>query len=146
MNFRTATGFAEYVEGRLGWPVPSATSLQRRKALMAEAAKIKRKIATDPDLFTWDNLRLAVEYVHSQHLYGRSPVAVFSFVHIAVAEDRKRREPAPTEIALAVQSAIDTEMGEQLAGWEEWVRRLARASGTGRETVHSEWAACRGGS
>lgn len=127
--------FCKHVEGRLGWEPPQGDVEEpdfRRYG--AEAAKVKRKIATDPDRFTWRNLKLAVEYCRRQHL-TRTPVGVFAYVDAAV---EKATVPVD-DVEAALQQAMRQENAK--GDPEGWAARMMRASGRYRAEVLEEWRA-----
>lgn len=138
--FSSPKAYVLYVEGRLGWSGLAGTTEQRRKFLIVETSKVKRRIATAPELYTWKNLQLAVDHMHREHLYGYGPMGAFAFVAEAVKADRRSREAKPTDLGKAVQDAIALEQDMQLDGHEHWIRRLVRSSGPARQEVLDEWA------
>jgi hypothetical protein len=110
---------------------------------MIEASKVKRRIAHDPELFTWDNLHLVVEFLKHKRL-ERSPAACVSAAWVAEARHKYvRTEPRVVDIAKSIAEAVAAEQGAP-QGHEPWVNRLTRARGDGRQAVYSEWFETRG--
>lgn len=136
--FKTPYGFCEWVENELGWAVPSETPEIRRKALIAETAKVKRRIASMPGLYTWDNLALTVTWLKKKRK-TTTPWGVLGWVQVALRDSKTRAEQRPADIAVAISTAIATEQATRRPGYEEWVRRLTRAQGAGRQAVYEEW-------
>lgn len=125
-----AIEFCELVEGRLGWEVP--TRLPRWRAMTTEAGKVNKKIATNPTLYTWDNLCLAVELLAREKL-SRSPVGVFSHVDRALDLALDSEHDVEDQIREAV--TYETRRGDP----HGWGTRFARASGHYRRLILAEW-------
>lgn len=123
-----AVKFVQLVEGRLGWLPPT----QGPRRYVTEAAKVKRKIATNVDLFTWYNLELAVELLVREK-QSRSPIGVFAHVERAVYEGVESETDVELEIRKA--TAYEQERGDP-AGWST---RFARAVGAYRAEALREW-------
>jgi hypothetical protein len=124
-----ATEYCKLVENRLGWAPPG---IYGWKKYAAEAAKVKRKIATDPNLFTWDNLMLAVELLVREK-QPRTPIGVFAHVDRALDLALDKDHDIEHEIrgVVAYESALGDPAG--------WVTRFARATGQYREMALNEW-------
>lgn len=129
---RTATEFVTAVENTLGWEPPE--SQPRWKAVQVEAAKVNRKIATNPALFTWANLQLALELLRRERKEVKSPAAVLWHVERALAQAAV--EEQTDDLDEQVQKAV-TEAME--AGAYEWVERLVRSRGDGRSEALRAW-------
>jgi len=136
--FKSAFSFCEWVEQELGWEVPSETSEIRRKALIVECAKVKRRMATNPEQYSWDNLAVTVAWLKDKRKTV-TPWGVLGWVQVALKETRRRPSARPTDIAVAIAQAIEREQSQRREDWEFWVRRLTRAQGDGREDVYTEW-------
>lgn len=124
-----ATQFCKLVEQRLGWEVSAGPDW---KKYMTEASKVERKRATNPSLYTWENLRLAVELL-AREKTSRSPVGVLSHVDRAL------------DLALDTEHDVETEIRKVIAyevgrgdpnGWEQ---RFARTDGPYRQEALNEW-------
>lgn len=125
---RNAIDFVRLVETRLGW-VPPHTGFNR---YVAEAAKVKRKVATNPDLYTWRNLQLAVELL-AREKQPRSPLGVFA--HVPRAEEKAVESEDDLELAIREATAYEQGRGDP----HGWVTRFARATGTYRAQALTEW-------
>lgn len=130
-----ATQFVELVENRLGWdPASKYPKLPYWKAVRAEAGQVNKKVASDPDLYTYEHLALAVELLVRERKQS-TPLGVFAHVERALSKAPVVEEVRPLEdqIADAVDEAV--ELGEF-----DWADRLVRASGQHRAKVLEEWA------
>jgi hypothetical protein len=125
----TPTAFCQMVENRLGWSPPDGVPWRRYQA---EAAKVKRKINTNPDLFTWRNLTLAVEFCAREHL-ERTPVGVFSYVQPALEAAVEETTDLEDQIMQAVR--VELAKGDP----DSWVGVLTRAQGRFRVEMLQEW-------
>lgn len=124
------TSFCTYVEAELGWDNPNA--FKGYQSYMTEAAKVKRKIATRPDLYTWKNLQLAVQLLKREH-QTRTPVGVFA--HVERAQESATADDIPVEVD--VQRAI---AAEQLRGDPDgWIGRFMRAAPAFQTQLLMEW-------
>lgn len=124
-----ATEYCKLVENRLGWVPPTGAPFRQYRA---EAAKVKRKIATNPDLYTWENLRLAVELL-AREKQSRTPLGVMAHVDRALdlALDREH------DVEQLIREAISYESHRgDPAGW---ITRFARATGAYRAQALAEW-------
>lgn len=128
-----AIEFVKIVEARLGWMPPSSHNVRMgHTRYVAEAAKVKRKAATKPDLYTWDNLLLAVELLVRER-QPRTPVGVFAHVERALAMAVEVEDDLETAIRDA--TAYEVQRGDP-DGWET---RFARAVGHYRSLALAEW-------
>ena len=125
----TPTKFCEEVERRLGWEAPPGLPWKRYQA---EARKVARKIATDPELYTPRNLELAIALLEREKK-SRTPLGVLQHVHRAVnlAVD----EEIDVEVEIRKVVAYETERGDP----NGWVVRFARATGAYRAQALAEW-------
>lgn len=142
-DIRTNTDFVRHVENTLGVIPDVSDGTPWWKARAAEAGKLKRKRATDPDKYTIDNLLLAVEYCRRRGIEVRTATALCWKVDDALEAAHRPRDRS--EMAEAIEAAIDREHREQRPGWREWVGRLLRARGIARTHVYDEWSQLRGG-
>lgn len=130
----TPTAYVQLVENKLGWQAPFGPEHVRYQS---EARKVSLKISTDPELYTWRNLELAVEYLRRQKI-TRSPVGVFHFV--------------PTALQLGVEVETDLEDRiREVVNYEVkrgdpdgWADRFARCTGIHRGEAYDEWCGRRG--
>ena len=144
LPFTGAKTFVEYVEGALGWAPPVTDKTPRWKAIAVEAGKVNKKVATNPALFTWENLALTVEWLRRRKEVIKTPTAIFWRVEDALRDSATPVRPErPADIATAVQQAVDTEQAKRAPGWQGWVSRLTRAQGAGRQDTYNEWRAAR---
>lgn len=144
LPFTGPKSFVEYVEGALGWAPPETTKTPRWKAILNEASKVKRKQATDPTLYTWQNLALTVEWLRARKEVIKTPTSIFWRVEDALRDSATPVTPKPVlEISQAVQQAVEAEQARRAPGWQGWVGRLTRAQGAGRQDTYDEWKAAR---
>lgn len=122
------TEFCKVVENRLGWRPPD---LGWRSYIPA-ARVVRRKIASNPRLYTWENLLLAVELL-AREKQPRSPAGVFA--HVERALERKREDDSDVE--KRIQHAVGIEAGR--GDPEGWGVRFARAMGPFRLELIEEW-------
>ena len=126
---KNATEFCKAVEARLGWLAPEGPAYQRYRI---EVGKVNRKIATNPTLYTWRNLELAIELL-SREKKSRNPMGVFAHVERAVELAVEPESDIETQIREAIRH--ETHRGDP-AGW---VTRLNRAMGHYRVEALREW-------
>lgn len=130
---KNATEFVTAVENTLGW-CPPEDDRPRWKVIAIEAGKVNRKIKTNPALYTWDNLQLALELLRRERREVKSPAAVLWHV------ERALKQAAVVEVVEDIDVAISDAVDEAMdAGEYEWADRLVRARGTGRQRVLDEW-------
>lgn len=143
MAFRTAIGFIVECEQTLGWPLTEELMSEEAlyKKRMIHAARIRKEIAKDPELYTWKNLGLAVEYCRQRRILAKPPLYVLKVTERAVAAAPKPKPPRP--LGERIDAAIAWEMSNQEPGWMDWVGRLSRAAGPGRADMHAAWAKAR---
>lgn len=139
---KNATEFVKMVENTLGWAPPLESTKPLWQVRSIEAGKVNRKIATNPNLYTWHNLELAVEYLRRRRQPVKSPVGVLFKVEAALGE---ANAPAPiSNLGDEINRAIEVELSHAREGHEEWVGRLIRADGSARRDVLDTWRAERG--
>jgi hypothetical protein len=132
MRITKLSEFILYVENTLGWAPPE--NQERWVSYGIEARKLKRKMATNPDLYTLDNLVLAVALLRHERKPVRSPVAVCSHVERAI---KLAAAPETTsDLAGKIHQAI---IEAFTAGDTTWVERLAAAHGTARRETLNAW-------
>lgn len=124
-----ATEFCKVVENRLGWAPPAGPGW---KQYSPEAAKVKRKVATNPSLYSWDNLLLAVELLVREKK-SRSPLGVFA--HVERALDLALDKDDDIEVLIREAVAYEQHRGDP----DGWVTRFARATGGYRALALAEW-------
>lgn len=141
--FTGPKSYVEYVENTLGW-APDTSKVERWKAILIEASKVKRKIATDPSLYTWENLALTVEWLRQRHEEVRTPTSVLWRVEAALKDTATAKVPVvAADVAEQIREAVIWEQTTAAPGFQGWVSRLTRAAGTGREGVLAEWRTAR---
>lgn len=128
----TATDIVILCENTLGWVPNPAKPLWQARSI--EAGKIKRKLRTST--VTLEDLALTVEYCWKKREPITSPMGLFHRVEAA----REMANPVTvlTDISTAVQAAISWELG-QVEPDTEWLGRLVRCHGEGREVVLNGW-------
>lgn len=134
--------FCEFVEGQLGWE-PDPTK-ERWKALMTEAGKLKRKRATNPELYSWENLALTVEWLRRRHHVVSTPTSVCWKVEAALKASATPVTPVVVvDVAKEIVAAIEWEQTQDRMGKAHWIHALTRAAGSGRADVLAEWRRAR---
>lgn len=145
LPFTGAKAFVEYVENMLGWAPPVTVKTPRWKAIAVEAGKVNKKIATNPTLYTWENLALTVEWLRQRREQIKTPTSILWRVEDALRDSATPVTPkVRVDIAVAIEQAIATEQERRAPGWQGWVSRLTRAQGAGRQDTYDEWKAARG--
>ena len=142
---KTFRDFCIRVENTLGWS--HDRSMPRWKALSIEAAKLRRKMSTDPALYTWPNLELAVELLRREQREVDSPAAVCWHVERALALAAVP-EPVLDDIDADIDELVNEIAQRELAAGdpEGWAMRLLRAWGReGRLAALVEYADTRRG-
>ena len=132
MTVKNATEFVELVGNRLGWTAPGVKPYWKERAI--EAGKLNRKIATNPRLFTWENLEATVDVLARERREVKSPAAVCW--HVERALQRARQEPL---VDAEIEGAIGREIS--VGDPEGWAVRLSRSFGSGRAEVLKQWRA-----
>ena len=132
-DVKRATELVRTVENTLGW----APHNRRQRNLMIVA--VLAKIEEQPTLYTWHNLALTVELLRRQRVQAGSPMFLFCKVQEAV--DAAYIPVLVSTLAQLVEGAIEREQDRQLDGWQDWVGRLSRATGQGRQVAHDQWVA-----
>lgn len=127
-----ATEFCELVEMRLGWEIPHRANRPRWKQVVTEAAKVNRKQAENPSLYTWTNLQLAVELLRREKK-SRSPVGVFA--HVQRALDLALDDESDLEYEIRKVVTYEEQRGDP----DGWAVRFARATGPYRRRLLDEW-------
>lgn len=124
-----AVDFCQLVESSLGWEAPNLPAWHRYRV---EAAKVNKKIATNPALYTWDNLVLAVELLRRERK-SRSPLGVFS--HVQRALDLALDEEHDVEEEIRRVVALEVSLGDPSG----WAGRFSRTTGHYRRLALDEW-------
>jgi len=127
--------FVIHCENVLGTSYPTNQPLWQGRAL--EAKKLKAKMVKNPQLYTWENLTLAVEYLRRRRQAVASPVVACWYVKPALGE-APTPEPA-RPLGDLIDEALADEQMQRLHGWQQWVSRLVRAQGDVRQEVYDEW-------
>lgn len=125
-----AVDFCRLVEARLGWEAP--TGKRSYQAYTAEAGKVKRRIATQPSLYTWENLLLAVELCARKKM-PRTPIGVFA--HVEQALELARESDSDIEQQIREAIAYEVKRGDP-AGW---ATRFSRTANHYRKLALIEW-------
>lgn len=130
----TYVDFVERVENMLGWvPKGKGTAYKLRSI---EASRLKRKMDTNPALYTWENMLLALDWCR-RNKYATTPTGVCWKVEQAVKQAAD--EKPLTETGAGIQAAISVEQGRRDSLSEYWITRLSRSSGQARDDVLLEW-------
>lgn len=126
----SATQFVVMVENYLGWRPKGEgpTWKLERKA----AAQVKRMIATNPELFTWDNLRIAIALLRREKR-AATPLGVF--FHVERALEVVADEESDLEMDIRDAMTIEAGRGDP----DGWVERFSRAVGIYRGEALAEW-------
>ena len=140
MTVKNATELLQLIENTLGWTPNVTETTPRWRAVANMAGRINKKVKTNPQLYTWENLELAVNFLWKARQAVYSPMLVFSVVEQAVAE--KHHEP-PRPLGVQVEDALRLEYEIDDAQSHLWISRLSRAFGTYRADVLAEWRAAR---
>lgn len=127
----TPTEYCQLVESRLGWLPPEGLSYRRYQQ---EARKVTTKQQTNPALFTFDNLRLAVELL-AREKKTRTPIGVFA--HVQRALDLAQDTETDLEIDIRAAMRVEAHRGDP----DGWVDRFARAVGPYRAEALAAWRA-----
>lgn len=124
-----AIEFCKHVEAQLGWEAPAGAD---RRRYIPEAGKVKRRITTDPERFTWENLLLAVELLRKEKK-SRSPIGVFEHV------DRALDLALDTEVDVEADIREATRAEAAKGDPDDWVVRFSRATGEFRRRALDEY-------
>jgi hypothetical protein len=79
MTVKNSKEFVQLVSNRLGWLPEEPYSSK----MGIEAKKVTNKMGLDPDLYTFSNLELAVEYCWDKRI-PESPLGVFKYIKPAL--------------------------------------------------------------
>lgn len=129
--------FVEHCENTLGVTYPDDLPIWRARGVATMV--LKKKIATKPEYYTWDNLMLAVAYLRKQQMTVQHPVAVCWWVEAALEVAATPTPPRP--LGELIDSALAVEQMQRLFGWQYWVGRLVRSMGNARQDTYDEWYA-----
>lgn len=140
MTVKNATELCALVENTLGWTPIVSDKMPRWRAIAIMAGRVNKKIETNPKLYTWRNLEIAVAYLWAKRQQVRSPMGIFYVVEDAVAQSY---ETPQQPLGDQVEQAIRTEYEIDDAQTIRWVTRLSRAFGDARADVLVEWRAAR---
>lgn len=127
---RNATQFVHLVENRLGW-APRA-GMSRWRAVSVEAGRVNSMVETDPTLYTWVNLALAVELL-AKEKKPRTPLGVFAHVQRALDLAMDHEDDIEAEIREVMR--FEVMRGDP----QGWAVRFARADGGYRRLLLREW-------
>lgn len=139
MAIKNAKEFVELVENQLGWAPPIEEVTERKplwKHRIIMAGRVKKVIEKDPNLYTWHNLELAIEFCRRKRIEIKSPMGVLYKVKQAVDASADTKV---TDLEAERNAAIEWELAHQRPGHEEWVGRLVRADGSARRDVLELW-------
>jgi hypothetical protein len=132
---RTLTDFVCHVENALGWLPAGRRPIYLERSM--EVAKLKRKIATRPKLYTLANLMVTVEWLRRRHMAVSSPAAICWHAERALAEAEVVE--VPSDLDAPFNAALVTEMTCTRRHDVDWVARLTRSSGPARWETYQEW-------
>lgn len=102
---------------------------------------MKALMRKNPELYTLDNLVLAIEYCRRKHVELESPRQLVGFV-VPALEIAKDMTPQ-TDVEADRQAAIDAELAGGLDDADYWIGRLTRAQGPGLLVALTAWRANR---
>jgi hypothetical protein len=140
MSFRTMTEVVEACENTLGW-LPPASNKPRWRLVAAEVGKLVAAQRKQPDLVTFKNLEIALDYSRRKKMPVKSPVGLVYRIEEAL-EFVDTREITP--IQQQIDSALEWEAKHDLPDSSTWRSRLIRSSGTARDTTLADWREARG--
>ena len=132
MVVQNATQYCRLVENVLGWSPPRRRNDKPWTGYAALAKRVNEKITTDPVLFTWANLELAVELLRREKL-PRNPLGVFAHVARAV----KPAVESESDVEVEIRKAIAYEVLRGDPG--NWEVRFARVHPSLRAQTLDEW-------
>jgi hypothetical protein len=138
-DITNATGFVVAVENTLGWAAVETPDMPLWKIRQIAAMRINKKIKTDPQLYTWENLARALDYCRRHKIAVKSPTSVLLYVEKALEEIPKPSRARPLQEM--VNAAINRELGIGDAESGPGVARFSRASGPGLVTLYRDWVA-----
>ncbi len=133
------TQFVLILENTLGLPLDM--SMPEWKARSIQAGQVKKKIAKNPRLYSWDNLLVAVEWCREHKKEIKQAAGIFHFVEQALKE-RADSGALTDSLSRRVDAAIERE--KSLGDPDGFVSRLTRASGPVRGEVLAELQQIRG--
>jgi hypothetical protein len=142
VTLKSYMDFVVLVENQLGW-LPDTDKHPLFKARAIEVAKLKRKIAERPRIYTWPNLVRTVRYCQIKKITVSSPAAVCWKVEAMLKEAGTQQ--TLSDVAEKVQLAIAWEQQRDLPGKDDWISQLTRTSGDYRKAVLDEWRKARFG-
>lgn len=134
--------FVILCENQLGW-LPDTDKHPLFKARAIEVAKLKRKIAERPKLYTWPNLVRTVKYCQNKKISVASPAAVCWKVESMLKEVGAQQ--VISDVGEKIQLAVAWEQQHNLEGMADWVSQLTRTTGDIRKAVLAEWRKARFG-
>lgn len=127
----TFTDVVSWCENQLGW-LPRS-DVPRWKALQMEASKLKQAAKKDRRV-TPAALYSAARYCVHRRIEIKSPYGLIFYL------DYADEVKAAADLPSTVDEAVTRERQVQAPGWEDWVRRLVRSTGSGRTALLEEWA------
>jgi hypothetical protein len=138
-GIRNATGFVIAVENNLGWAAEETPETPLWKVRAAMAGRLNKKIKTDPELYSWENLSLTLAYCRRNKIAVKSPLGVLLYIDKALAERPKVERARPLQDL--VNDAIAREVGIGDEDSAVWIARFSRASGPGLVALYRDWVA-----
>lgn len=139
MTVKNATEFVVHCENTLGY-VPDETK-ELWKARSIQAGRLNKAIKTKPQLYTWANLELAVEYLRRKRQPIKSPLFALYVVEDALRLARQEQDRPLGEL---IDEALHFERANSALTSHSWVDQLTRAVGKYRQDAYDEWKAERG--
>lgn len=132
-----ALAFVELVENALGWYVDPKGDTPLYIARATQASIVKKAIAKRPDLYTWHNLRLAIEYCRLKKIEVESPLDVFKYVSTAVKLGASEM-PQVDLMEPEIEEIIRKELSQSSSS--KWAKRFYRApTAAARREVLAEY-------
>lgn len=116
-------------------------SIPEWKAKSVQASILRKKMESNPKLYTWENLTLTAEWMRHRRMTVTNAATICSFVERAL-RDQGDDGAASDKLSLKIQKAIAYEMS--IGDPDGWLSPLTRSFGTARGEVLAEWRAARG--
>lgn len=136
---KTLTDLVIACENYLGFQPKYPPSVPRWRVLSLEVAKLKKAMAENPRLYTFQNLQLALEYSRRKRLPIHSPKGLLYRIEDAL--ELANVDKPISDLQAEITAAIGWEKDRDDDGSMRWIHRLVRAAGPGRIEVLDEWKA-----
>lgn len=132
-------------ENRLGLTLSlensRGNSIPLWKARMIESKKLTKKMAVNPNLYSFLNLELAIEYCRKKKIDISSTLALCSFVNEALRVSAEKMPTTSIDKSIALALIRESEINDSDS--EYWTLRLQRVDEEMKENVYDEWREAR---